>query len=92
MQKIRWALWILGIVLVLALLLQNQQSAEVDLLWMHQEMPLALMLVATLGVGVVMGALMTAMMLRRPKNRSAGNPSDKKANAANRSADPAAST
>lgn len=71
MQKIRWFFLIIGIVLMLALALQNNDPVEIRLLWLEQSLPLSVFLLATGGVGFLFGALMTVSMLR---NRSKSEP------------------
>lgn len=67
MQKIRWLLWLLGILLVVSLVVQNSESQEIDLLWMSQTLPLSVMLLVTTAVGFLLGALTTVTMLRSSK-------------------------
>lgn len=70
MQKIRWFLLIIAILLALTLTLQNNEGVPVRLLWMDREMPLSIMLASTTAVGFLVGALTTALMLRRGKSQS----------------------
>lgn len=69
MQTFRWIAWITGIVLAIALALQNNNGTDVKLLWVTKTLPLSVMLIVTLGIGFLFGALMTAMTLRRKKRR-----------------------
>ena len=64
-QKIRWFLLILVIVLTLAAITQNGQETTVQLLWLTRTMPLSVLLLSTIAVGFLLGALTTALMLRR---------------------------
>ena len=65
MQRIRWIAWIAGIVVLLALALQNNVSTQVQLFWMQRRLPLSVMLIVALGLGFLFGALVTVMTLRR---------------------------
>ncbi|MFK8114179.1 MAG: LapA family protein [Rubripirellula sp.] len=67
MQKIRWFLLILGIALALVITVQNNDLVEVELFTMQRELPLSVLMLATGGVGFLLGALMTALMLRKKK-------------------------
>ena len=69
MQKIRWFFLIVGIVLAIAMALQNNETASFRLLWLEQTMPLSVMLVSTTGIGFLLGALMTASMLRSRRKK-----------------------
>jgi uncharacterized integral membrane protein len=64
MQKIRWFLLIVMIVLALVVVLQNNHDAEVHLLLHQRSIPLSVLLFSTTAVGFLFGALMTATMLR----------------------------
>ena len=75
MQKIRWFLLIVVIVLALVIVLQNNHDAEVHLLLHEQSLPLSVLLFSTTAIGFLFGALMTATMLRR----SRGAATEKKA-------------
>ena len=68
MQKIRWFLLILGIVAALAVALQNNAPTKVRFLWLEQMMPLTLLLLTTTTIGFLLGALLTASMLRGRKS------------------------
>ena len=70
MQKIRWFIWILGIVLMLVVVLQNNDPTEVQLLWLEQSMPLSVMLLITTAVGFLLGALFTVSMIRKQPRAS----------------------
>lgn len=65
MKKIRWLILILGIVLSLAVALQNNALVEIRWLWMEQTLPLSVLLLTTVAIGFLLGSLMTATMLRR---------------------------
>ena len=78
MQKIRWFLLIVAIVLALAMAFQNNEPAKVRLLWLEQSMPLSVLMLSTTAIGFLLGALMTALMLRR-RGRVAAERKAKKA-------------
>jgi uncharacterized integral membrane protein len=65
MQRIRWFLLILGIIVLLVLGLANQTSVPVKMpLVFEAELPLAMLLAATSAISFVLGALLTGWMLR----------------------------
>ena len=65
MQRIRWFLVVLGIIVLLVLGLANQTSVPVKMpLIFEVELPLSMLLVTTSGISFVFGALMTGWMLR----------------------------
>ena len=80
MQKIRWFFLVVGIVLVLALALQNNDSATVTLLWLQQPMPLSVLMLSTTAIGFLCGALLTASMLRNRKKTKETAPKLKQSN------------
>lgn len=65
MQKIRWFLLIFAILVALTVTLQNNDAVLVQLLWIDLRMPLSILLACTTAVGFLVGALTTALMLRR---------------------------
>ncbi|QDT06367.1 hypothetical protein K227x_47760 [Rubripirellula lacrimiformis] len=67
MQKIRWFFLIVGIVLALAMALQNNEPADIRLLWLDAQFPLSVLLIVATAVGFLFGALLTASMLRSRK-------------------------
>ncbi|MEM9827904.1 MAG: lipopolysaccharide assembly protein LapA domain-containing protein [Planctomycetota bacterium] len=89
MQKVRWFLWILGIALVLVLAIQNDGQAQLKLLWTDLSLPLSLLLVVTLGIGFLLGSLMTAMMLWRKKAKPSAEKSRPAESGKTKSSDPA---
>ncbi|MFG0261989.1 MAG: hypothetical protein ACF788_06335 [Novipirellula sp. JB048] len=74
MQKIRWFLLLLGIVIALVIAFQNNRSAEVKVLFFHGEISLLLLIVTAVGVGFVFGAMMTYVMLRPKKETAPKSP------------------
>lgn len=67
MQKIRWFFLIVGIILALAMALQNNELTAIKLLWLGGEFPLSVLLVVASAIGFLFGALITALMLRSRK-------------------------
>lgn len=67
MQKIRWFFLIVGIILALAMALQNNEPTAIKLLWLGGEFPLSVLLVVASAIGFLFGALITALMLRSRK-------------------------
>ena len=75
MQTFRWIAWISLIALAIALALQNNTPTAINVLWTQWNLSLSLLLIVTAGLGFLIGALMTAMTLR--KRRPAGHRSDR---------------
>tara|TARA_R110002167_G_scaffold228700_1_gene433775 strand:- start:108 stop:446 length:339 start_codon:yes stop_codon:yes gene_type:complete len=71
MQKIRWILLLLGIVIALVIAFQNNRNEEVNLLFFHGEVSLLLLILTAVGIGFVFGAMMTYGMLRSKKGKQA---------------------
>ncbi|MGI9465671.1 MAG: lipopolysaccharide assembly protein LapA domain-containing protein [Rubripirellula sp.] len=69
MQKIRWFFLILIAVMTLALVFQNQAKVEIQLFFWKQSLPLSLLLISTATIGFLLGALLTAAMLRKRKKK-----------------------
>ncbi|MDG2219955.1 MAG: LapA family protein [Rubripirellula sp.] len=65
MQKIRWLLLILAILMALAVTFQNNDAVPVRLLWIERNMSLSILLACTTAIGFLAGALTTALMLLR---------------------------
>lgn len=69
MQKIRWFLLILIAALTLTLVFQNQAQVEIQLLFWNRSLPLSILSISTTTVGFLLGALLTASMLRKRKKK-----------------------
>ncbi|KAA1259050.1 hypothetical protein LF1_15760 [Rubripirellula obstinata] len=70
MQKIRWFFLILAIVLMIAMAVQNNGMQVIRLFTFEtREMPLSVLLLATTGIGFLMGALVTVSMLRSRRKK-----------------------
>ncbi len=65
LQKIRWFLLITGVLVAVIIALQNQQPTPLTLLFTEVDMPLAMLLLATSAASFVLGALTTALMLKK---------------------------
>ncbi|TWU04481.1 LapA family protein [Stieleria varia] len=66
MQRIRWFLLLFGVVVLLVFSLANTESVPVEMPFLFStELPLAMLMVVTSGIGFVLGSLTTAWMLRR---------------------------
>ena len=77
MQKIRWFLLILAVLLALTVTVQNNDAVAVRLLWIDRSMSLSILLACTTGIGFLAGALTTALMLMRrgsAEKRGGGKP------------------
>jgi uncharacterized integral membrane protein len=70
MRKIRWILLIAVIILALVVVMQNNHETEVHLLLHRRSLPLSVLMFSTTATGFLLGALLTATMLRR--GRAAG--------------------
>lgn len=64
LQKIRWFLLLLGVLVIVIVAFQNNRRVELDVLFFSGEYPLTLLLLATSAASFVFGGLMTAWMLR----------------------------
>ena len=64
LQKIRWFLLLVGILVVVIIAVQNSRSVEIDLLFFRGTYPLTLLLLGTSAASFLFGALMTGWMLR----------------------------
>jgi len=69
MQKIRWFFLILAIAVMLAAVLQNNHETKINLLWLEQTMPLSVLLLVTSAIGFLLGAVVTAAMLRSRRKK-----------------------
>ena len=79
MQRIRWVLLLLGIVIVMVLLFYNSDEVPVKLpLVEDRELPLSVLLMATTAIGFLLGAVMTARMLRSRNKAAAAKGRDAK--------------
>ncbi|GAA5506735.1 hypothetical protein [Novipirellula caenicola] len=82
MQKIRWILLLLGIVIALVIAFQNNRNEEVNVLFFHGEVSLLLLILTAVGVGFVFGAMLTYGMLRPKKGKKTNAKSAAKGGAA----------
>jgi uncharacterized integral membrane protein len=72
LQKIRWFLSLLAVLVVVIVAFQNQDSVPLTILFFSGEYPLTLLLLGCSGVSFVLGCLMTAWRIRsRHKAQSA---------------------
>jgi len=69
MQKIRWFFLILAIAVMLAAMLQNNHDTNINLLWLEQTMPLSVLLLVTSAICFLLGAVVTASMLRSHRKK-----------------------
>ena len=68
-QKIRWILLLFGIVVAIAVAIQNNDAVDVKLLFFQATLSLSLLILVSAGIGFLFGALMTGMMLRSRKRK-----------------------
>ncbi len=72
MQRIRWFLLILGIIVLLVVALANQKLVEIKIpLLFAGEVNVSTLLLASTTLGFLFGALMTAWMLRSHRKSKA---------------------
>ncbi|MCC9642664.1 LapA family protein [Rhodopirellula sp. JC740] len=72
LQKIRWSLSLIAVLVVVIVAFQNQDAVPLTILFFSGEYPLTLLLLGCSGVSFVLGCLMTAWRIRsRHKAQSA---------------------
>ena len=64
LQKIRWFLSLVAVLVVIIVAFQNQDAVPLTILFFSGEYPLTLLLLGFSGVSFVLGCLMTAWRLR----------------------------
>jgi uncharacterized integral membrane protein len=74
MQKIRWAILLLGIVVLLAAMIQNSTTAPLKLFFYETELPVSVLLLVTAAISFLLGAITTGRMLRRSARAKATPP------------------
>lgn len=81
MQKIRWTILLLGIIVLLAAMIQNSDNVPLQLFFYKTQLPISVLLLVTSAVSFLIGAITTGRMLKRSgKAKSAvGNGSAKPA-------------
>jgi len=65
MQKIRWAILILGILVLLTAMVQNSQPVPLKLFLFETAMPTSIVLLVTSATSFLIGAITAGRMLRR---------------------------
>jgi len=65
MQKIRWSILILGVIVLLAAMLQNSGPVTLKLFFFETAMPISVLLLATSVTSFLVGGLTIGRMLRR---------------------------
>lgn len=63
MRKAKFILLIVGALVLLAFLIQNDQAIDVRMAWMTQQTPLAVLSLALLIIGFIAGAAVAVAML-----------------------------
>ena len=87
MQKIRWAILILGIIVLMTAMIQNSAPVTLKFLVYEAEMPTSILLLVVSAVSFLLGAATTGRILRRRDTakklaNSPGNPSPTTASSA----------
>jgi uncharacterized integral membrane protein len=65
MQKIRWAILLLGIIVLLTAMLQNSGNVPLKLFFFETQLPVSVLLLVTAAVSFLIGAITTGRMLKR---------------------------
>lgn len=65
MQKIRWAILLLGVMVLLAAMIQNSENAPLQLFFYKTQLPISVLLLVTSAVSFLIGAITTGRMLKR---------------------------
>ena len=71
LQKIRWFLVIVGVLVVVVIAIQNDQPVLLKLLFFQDTLPLTLLVLVTSAASFVLGALTTFWMLRSSARKTA---------------------
>ncbi len=71
MQKIRWGILILLVIVLLAVVLQNAAPVTLKLFWFETQLPTSTLLMVTSAASFLLGAVITHRMLRRQDQRQA---------------------
>ncbi len=83
MQKIRWLTLLFGVVLLMAAMYQNSETATVKLFAFEAALPKYVLLFVSVALGFLLGAITTGRMLRRSARskaaaeKSPGSPATK---------------
>ena len=65
MQKIRWAILLLGVVILLAAMIQNSANTTLKLFFYETQLPVSVLLLVTSATSFLIGAITTGRMLKR---------------------------
>ncbi len=65
LQKIRWAILILGVLVLIAIMVQNSHPVLLKLFFFETELPTSTLLLATSVLSFLIGALTTGRMIWR---------------------------
>jgi uncharacterized integral membrane protein len=65
MQKIRWSIFILGVIVLLAAMLQNSGLVTLKLFFFETAMPISILLLSTSVISFLVGGFTIGRMLRR---------------------------
>ena len=65
MQKIRWGIVLVGIIVLMAAMIQNSAQAPLQLFFYKTQLPISVLLFVTSAVSFLMGAIATGRMLKR---------------------------
>jgi len=65
MQKIRWIILLIGVVILLTAMIQNSETTTLKLFIYETKLPVSVLLLATSAVSFLLGAITVGRMLRR---------------------------
>lgn len=65
MQKIRWAIFILGVITLLVAMIQNSEPVQLTFLRYKAEMPTSILLLVVAVISFLVGAATTGWVMRR---------------------------
>ena len=66
MRKIRWGIVLLGVIVLLAAMIQNSDQVLLKLFFYQTQLPISVLLFTTSAVSFLLGAIATGRMLKRP--------------------------
>ena len=65
MQKIRWTILLIGVVILLTAMIQNSETTTLKLFIYQTKLPVSVLLLATSAVSFLLGAITVGRMLSR---------------------------
>jgi|GEM_PF-1556777 len=65
MQKIRWAILLIGVIVLLAAAIQNSENVPLKLFFYETQLPVSVLLLVTSTISFFLGALTMGRLLRK---------------------------